>query len=130
MTGGTVEIDRYTLFGWSDGAQLLWKDAKPGDKLVLEFDALPKGECEIQYTIGPDYGRALVDYDGQSNKIDGHFIGIISVLETRRVKISTSNTAPHRFTVTMIGDGDHPRRFGLDAIVPLKTPADAKSETP
>ncbi|MEL6110556.1 MAG: glycoside hydrolase family 172 protein, partial [Planctomycetota bacterium] len=118
VTGGSVETDRYTLFDWSSGAQLLWKDAKPGDRLTLEFESLPSGEHDVIYTIGPDYGRVELDHDGQVQTVNGRFIGILSVLECRRVPINVRRQGTNRITFTIMGNGDHGRRFGLDALVP------------
>ncbi|MEL7499787.1 MAG: glycoside hydrolase family 172 protein [Planctomycetota bacterium] len=123
VSGGSVEEDRYTLFGWSGGSQLLWKDAKPGDKLVLEFSKWPAKSCDLIYTIGPDYGEAKLTVEDDSSKtIKGRFIGILSVLENRSLSVERkSNEGPVRITVEMQGQGTQGRRFGLDAIVPSKS---------
>ena len=120
VTGGEVVTDRYTLFGWSDGAQLLWKDAKPGDRLVLEFERLPAHKSNLIYTIGPDYGQAEITIGGAAYPIDGRFMGILSVLENRVLPVETGEEGPVTVMVTMRGDGEHPRRFGIDAIVPSR----------
>ncbi|MEM6472462.1 MAG: hypothetical protein AAF802_23070 [Planctomycetota bacterium] len=118
VSGGEVEIDRYTLFGWSDGAQLLWKDAKPDDQLTLEFESLSAGDYKLIYTIGPDYGSARIQHGDQNQLINGRFIGILSVLETRKVRIQINRNGSGQITVTIQGKKDGTYRFGLDAIVP------------
>jgi hypothetical protein len=118
VTGGELVTDRYTLFGWSDGAQLLWKDARPRDRLVLEFDQWPAASSDLIYTIGPDYGEAEIAIGDSSQTIDGQFWGILSVLENRRINFKYRGAGPMRVIITMRGRGNHGRRFGIDAIVP------------
>ncbi|MEL7265249.1 MAG: hypothetical protein AAFP69_10660, partial [Planctomycetota bacterium] len=115
VSGGKVEIDRYTLFDWSGGAQLLWKDVRPGDELVLEFEQLPS-QSELIYTIGPDYGQVSISSGETKKEINGRFIGIISVLESRRATLPVKPNSK-RLTIRMNGKGNEAMRFGLDAIV-------------
>ncbi|MEM9828976.1 MAG: glycoside hydrolase family 172 protein, partial [Planctomycetota bacterium] len=117
VSGGEVVIDRYTLFGWSGGAQLLWKNARPGDELVLEFEKLPQAP-ELLYTAGPDYGGVEVNVGGTKADLRGRLIGVLSVLQTRRQSLVDCDPNAKRMTIRMTGSGNAPKRFGIDAIVP------------
>lgn len=55
-SGGAVEVQS-AEFGWSEGAQLWWRDGEKGDMLVLEFPVEEGG----RYQIGANLTKA-VDY--------------------------------------------------------------------
>lgn len=68
-TGGTSVTQRMRYPGgtWSGGAQLWWRDAKPGDRLVLNLPVAKEGTFEIraQLTKAKDYGSVQLRLDGK-----------------------------------------------------------------
>ena len=66
-TGGQAEVQQVPAFIFSGGAQLWWKDATAGDRLVLEFPAANAGRYKVwaAMTKAPDYGIAALRVNGQ-----------------------------------------------------------------
>jgi S1-C subfamily serine protease len=52
---------------WSDNRQLLWNNSKSDGLLQLEFPVEADGKFEVKgkFTMGPEYGIAMLDIDGQ-----------------------------------------------------------------
>ena len=75
-TGGNAREQKMDSYGdgWSNGAQLWWTDAKPGDKLDLPLGARKKGKYKLaaQLTKAPDYGIVQLYLDDKKigGKID------------------------------------------------------------
>ncbi len=69
-TGGTTENQTGANFGWSNDAQVWWKDGKPGDRLVLEFSVEKGGRYEIaaNLTKAIDYGIVKVSVNSNEPK--------------------------------------------------------------
>jgi hypothetical protein len=63
-TGGTVENQR--LANCSRAEHLLWRGAKPGEKLTLHFAAPKAGRyaVELNLCMAPDYGRQKISVNG------------------------------------------------------------------
>lgn len=71
--GGQAQVQPMEGFGpeWSGGAQLWWRNAKPGDKLDLGLSVKQRGNYKLsaQFTKAKDYGIAQFILDGK--KLDG-----------------------------------------------------------
>lgn len=57
VTDGTADPQSGS-WPWSRGAQMWWRHASPGDRLVLGFEVEKAGTCEVRavFTKAPDYG--------------------------------------------------------------------------
>jgi hypothetical protein len=66
-TAGTAEIQEIDRFRWSGDQQLWWRDAEPGDRLVLEFPVEEAGTYRVQanLTKAVDYGIVRLTLNGQ-----------------------------------------------------------------
>ena len=130
--GGTVRIQ--TMDGlqhaWSEKQQLLWREAKIGDKLDLSFPVPEPGEYQLDWCVtkGPDYGCFSLAIDGSS--LEGGFdacddrtvnIGPFSLGGKVSLKVGTSH-----LVVTLIGKNQKSTgtSFGLDALVLRRLPKD------
>ncbi len=65
-TGGTTEIQE-GFFQTSGGKQLWWKDAKPGEKLVLKLTVPEDGSYEVagNFCVARDYGIHRIRINGK-----------------------------------------------------------------
>ena len=65
-TGGTTETQRIRGHNWSGDAQLWWRDAKPGDRLVLALPVARAGRYKlvVHLTRSHDYGIIQFSLDG------------------------------------------------------------------
>jgi hypothetical protein len=74
VTGGTVERQR--LANCSRAEHLVWRTAKPGDRLTLHFTVPKAGRYSIELNLcmAPDYGRQKLSINGEvvSQVIDGY----------------------------------------------------------
>jgi hypothetical protein len=73
MTGGTLEIQDIPQHRWSNDRQIWWRDAKIGDRLVLEFDVPEAGSYQVManLTKANDYGVVRVSInDGPAKEFD------------------------------------------------------------
>jgi hypothetical protein len=66
-SGGTLETQDIPEFGWSEGRQLWWRDAAPGDRLELRFGSARAGLHRIyaRLTKAPDYGVVRLEVNGR-----------------------------------------------------------------
>jgi hypothetical protein len=84
-SGGTVEVQESVVSSWSAGKQLWWRDANPGDKLVLAFPVEKAGKYEVfaVFTKAVDYGILQLRIDGQpaGAPIDFYNNGVIATPE-------------------------------------------------
>ncbi len=65
--GGGVVEKQDSIQPWSMARQLWWRDAKPGQKLVLAFEVKKAGKYEVyaRLTSAPDYGIHQFHINGQ-----------------------------------------------------------------
>jgi hypothetical protein len=99
--------------------QLWWRDAKPGDQLVLEFPVKESGRFEIlgHFCFANDYGIHEIEVAGLRKEID--FYGSLSwkLVSLGVVDLKAGNA---RMTVTIKGRNEKaiPRHmFGLDYLI-------------
>ena len=66
-TGGTTEIQDVDQFRWSGDQQLWWRDAEPGDRLVLEVPVDEAGTYRVaaNLTKANDYAVVRIALNGQ-----------------------------------------------------------------
>jgi hypothetical protein len=69
QTGGVAERQDMEIFGegWSGGAHLWWRGARPGDRLKLAFAAKGAGRRKVflAMTKAPDYGIVRISVNGE-----------------------------------------------------------------
>lgn len=66
-SGGTTQTQDIGDYGWSDDAQLWWRDGNVGDRLVLEFPVSKAGTHEVAacLTKAIDYGIVKVQVNDE-----------------------------------------------------------------
>jgi hypothetical protein len=69
-TAGTTEVQDVDRFRWSGDRQLWWRDAKPGDRLVLEVPVEEPGTYRVRanLTKARDYGIVRLTLAGQATE--------------------------------------------------------------
>jgi len=60
-TGGITEIQNIPQFRWSEDGQVWWRDAKVGDRLVIEFPVAKRGRFEVVANLTKAVDYAIVD---------------------------------------------------------------------
>jgi hypothetical protein len=67
-SGGTTEIQDVPMFRWSNDQQLWWRDAKPGDRLVIELPVEQEGTYRVaaNLTKANDYGIVRMKINDQA----------------------------------------------------------------
>ena len=121
-TGGVTEVQRINRYKWSGGAQLWWRDAKPGDKLTLQLNVEADGKYAVaaNMTKAVDYGIVQFFLDGEklTGPVDLYNNGVIvtgpTPLGTRELK-----AGKHELTVQIKGANPAAVKrhmFGLDYI--------------
>ncbi len=65
-SAGKASVQMDTSYGWSNAAQLWWRDGKPGDALELAFWVPTEGKYELfaACTEAPDYGIMAISVNG------------------------------------------------------------------
>ena len=121
-SAGSVSEQDMEGFGanWSGAAQMWWKGAKPGDKVVLAVPVKDAGKYEIkaQMTKAKDYGVAQLYLDDK--KLGAPFDLYSDRVEaTGIISLGTFDLAAgdHKLTVEIIGANDKADKaymFGLD----------------
>ena len=109
---------------WSRDAQLWWHGAKPGDRLVLRFDAPRAGRYRviIRATRAPDYGIHQIRVNGKDagSPID-FFDGRVVAAEARDIGAFDLIASGNRLEVEIAGTNPKARpknfMFGLDYVV-------------
>ncbi|HZL41812.1 MAG TPA: glycoside hydrolase family 172 protein, partial [Verrucomicrobiae bacterium] len=130
-TGGTTQKQDLGDFGekWSNGAQLWWTGAKPGDKLMLEFAVTNSGNYKLraQFTQAVDYGIVQLSVDGKPLGEPRDFYHD-TVIASGEVDLATIELAAgqHEFGVEITGARPKAVKsylFGLDylKLVPAET---------
>lgn len=119
-TGGTHEVQE-GFWALSGGKQRWWKDPKPGDELVLKFDATKAGTYEVVGHLchARDYGKHELWLDDQRI---GEMDFYSPDLGWKKVSLGrhTLTAGPHRLRVVCREPNERaePRRmFGLDYIL-------------
>jgi len=67
-SAGTTQVQTTDQFRWSGDRQLWWRDAKPGDRLVLEVPVDESGTYRVRanLTKANDYGVVRLTLNGQA----------------------------------------------------------------
>ncbi len=118
-TGGAAQVQNAD-FGWSGEAQLWWMDAKPGDRITVEFPVEKTGRRQVlaNLTKARDYGIVQISVnDGPPTTVDGFSPDL--KLELVNLGEAELHQGVNRLTVTLTGTNPAavPRRmFGLDFV--------------
>jgi hypothetical protein len=126
-TGNTSSqaMNSYTADQWSGDAQLWWTGARPGDTLVLDFEAPQEGTYTLAtvFTKAVDYGKVRVSLDSETNFI----LEEVDLYDTR---VNTTGeltlgqhaltAGKHRLIINVLGK--HPKaasgyKFGIDYLL-------------
>ncbi|MFT4637601.1 MAG: putative heme-binding domain-containing protein, partial [Verrucomicrobiales bacterium] len=126
-TGNTSSqaMNSYTADQWSGDAQLWWTGARPGDTLVLDFEAPQEGTYTLAtvFTKAVDYGKVRVSLDSETNFI----LEEVDLYDTR---VNTTGeltlgqhaltAGKHRLIINVLGK--HPKAasgymFGIDYLL-------------
>lgn len=107
---------------WSGESHLWWRDAKPGDKLVLAVPVENPGTYDVRaaFTKAVDYGIHTISINGKEAvaKLDLYNDGVIAVPETS-LGVHALDRGQNTLTVTVIGSNPKAVQkfmFGLDYI--------------
>ncbi len=123
---------------WSGGRQLLWRATKKGDGLALEF-SVPEGktfDVQLMLTKGPDYGKAIVLFDGKpanASKPFNMYAEKVQLGKPVSLGVLALNKGTHKLQFRVDGKDDKSTGFtiGVDdlRLVPAKTPAKTDTKT-
>lgn len=99
---------------WSDGKQLFWTDATPGDRLDVDLDIIEAGEYDLQvaFTMAPDY--AIIQFLLDGEKVGGP----IDLFNSPDVITTGELTLRQKIT-----DGKHKLTFQIVGANPAAVPA-------
>jgi hypothetical protein len=126
VTGGTLEKQAGSQFHWSNDTQLWWRDAKVGDRLVLEFPAEKAGRYEVvaNLTKAVDYAVVKISInDGATKEFDRFNDGVAS--EKLSVGEFELPRGTNRLTVEIAGANEKAVKrfmFGLDYLQLIPKP--------
>jgi D-arabinan exo alpha-(1,3)/(1,5)-arabinofuranosidase (non-reducing end) len=117
-TGGKTQVQGGEVHDWSNGAQLWWVDAKPGDRLVLEVPVKEAGRYKVtaDLTKAVDYGIVRMKLAGQaSQEIDRFNRGVAN----DAIEIGTFDLkkGDNRLEIEIVGANEKAIKrhmFGLD----------------
>jgi hypothetical protein len=121
-SGGITEIQNIPHFNWSNNRQLWWRDAKPNDRLVIEFSVEQAGDYDLTLgaTQAPDYGVVRLAINGQTRieTWDGYHPSVIAT----DVKLPPTRLQQGVNTLEVTIVGANPaavkrHMFGLDYIL-------------
>jgi hypothetical protein len=122
-SGGVTEVQDFGEL--SNGKQLWWRDAKPGDKLVLRFRVREAGDYEItgNFCKANDYGTHRFRLNGAELGVPVDFYS--STLKWETLSLGAMRLDAGEATLEVLCAGKHPsalprHMFGLDYIL-LKT---------
>jgi hypothetical protein len=117
-TGGVTEIQNIPTHRWSDDQQLWWRDAKVGDRLVLEFPVAEGGKYQVlaNLTKAIDYGTVKLSVDDQPAVEFDRFHSQVAH-DPLELGVLQLDPGSHRLTIEI--SGKHPDAvprymFGLD----------------
>jgi hypothetical protein len=121
VAGGKVLSQGSAQWGWSGWAQLWWRDAAPGDDIVVEFQAPEAGMHKVyaRFTKAPDYGihRMVINNTPVGKPMDFYHPAVIATEENL---IGAFNLAEGPNTLSVTCSGTNPKAdpkyymFGLD----------------
>jgi hypothetical protein len=121
-TGGTTEIQDVNIFRWSGDQQLWWRDAKPDDRLILEFPVEEAGTYQViaNLTKANDYGIVRVTINEQAT--DKTFDRFAPQVSHDRLDIGkfSLKKGPNRMVVDIAGANEKAIKrymFGLDYLL-------------
>ncbi len=146
-TGGQARPQITPIFGWSGGAQMWWTDAKPGDRLKMQFSTETSGV----YSLAGQFSWAYC-YGIQQLYLDGHKLGTPIDFYSKEVVVKRQvlgavqlSAGQHELEVEITGAAPESQghMFGLDyleietaqaalrqiGIEPLKAAIEDLSET-
>jgi hypothetical protein len=120
--GGVTEVQDIPEFGWSGGRQLWWRDARPGERLVLAVPCARAGRYRLRarLTGARDYGqvRLLLDDRELAAALDRYAPDVgVDELDLGEVELAAGE---HRLAIEVVGSQPQaePRHmFGLDCLV-------------
>ena len=121
VSGGLADTQQHTGLGWSNGAQLFWRNANIGHQLIMRVDVQASGEYELtaNFTKASDYGRFDVYLNNTLIKedIDLYSPDVI----TEKVALGTyffnSQRSELKFVVKNANASAHPgNMLGIDYI--------------
>jgi len=118
----TGEPGPQAIDGCSDDHHLWWRSAKPGDRLVLEFEAPNAGRFRVfaRFVTAADYGvhQLAINDTACAEMIDLHHDGI-RVADERELGIFSLSKGPNRLTAEVVGAHEKATKsymLGLDYI--------------
>ena len=121
-TGGETEAQQVDQYGWSGGRQLWWRDAKPGEKLVLAVPVAKAGTYTItaNLTKARDYAivQFLLDDKTLGDPIDLYNDGVVT---TGPITLGAAELTQgeHKLTVEITGANEKAVKrhmLGLDYV--------------
>lgn len=119
-TGGNA-VRQDTGETYSGEAQLWWRDAKPGDRLVLAFESPSAGRRRLYavFTKAPDYGIHRLAVNGEPVKETFDLYKKGPWGPTKEIDLGAFDLAKGRNTLTVTIEGANPEAkpaymFGLD----------------
>lgn len=119
-TGGTAQVQRSSVWPWSNAAQIWWTGGQPGDSLTLGFEVEQAGRYEViaVFTTAPDYGIAQIAINGREVAVPLDFYHP-SVVPTAPVSLGVHalDAGRNTFTATLRGSNAAALpayMFGLD----------------
>ncbi len=118
-TGGKTQVQASETWQWSGDQQLWWIDAKPGDRLVLEFPSESAGTHRViaDLTKAKDYGIVRLSINGRpvENSIDRYATEVShEPVELGRFPL---NRGANRLEIEIVGANEQAIKrhmFGLD----------------
>lgn len=118
VDGGVVETQAGLDLRWSDDAQLWWRDAKVGDRLVLEFPVEEAGRYEVaaNLTKAVDYAKVEIAIN---DNVPIEFDGYNTKVTHKKIELGEFDLSKgsNRLTVKIVGANDAAIKrymFGLD----------------
>ncbi len=121
-TGGVTETQDIARYRWSGDKQLWWRDAKPGDKLVLTMPVEKAGKYVLKanLTKAVDYGIVRFSVDGKplGEPMDLFNNGVVTTGEIALGNVELT-AGEHRLALEITGSNPkaEPRHMvGLDYV--------------
>lgn len=117
-TGGKTQVQSGEVHDWSNGAQLWWIDAKPGDRLVLEVPIKEAGTYKVtaDLTKAVDYAIVRMKLAGQaSDQIDRYHTAVAN--DALEIGTFDLKTGVNQLEVEIVGANEKAIKrhmFGLD----------------
>ncbi len=117
-TGGKARPQITPIFGWSGGAQMWWTDAKPGDRLKMQFSTETSGVYSLagQFSWAYNYGIHQLYLDGRKLGAPIDFYSREVVVKRQVLGAVRLSAGQHELEVEVIGANPSSLdyMFGLD----------------